>query len=188
MAPEASQPGGVPSVAVDDHLRSYFPYSAFDGRCSYPRPIRRSESPAHYSATIEQPPDHLTDLDCFIPGRAEWPPRAGMTARYYYANSFLIIRQGGADPLSDLPSFIRASGLDRVPPTGEIYYLLTVYAGESGLFACAQRLAIAAAQGGVLEAAEYWRALEDLRERPPGPNDQVCTDPTYLSLLPPERR
>ena len=184
-APRAA-PADVPRSAVDYRLRSYFPHEAFDDRCSYDHPIRPNESLAHYTRLIDGMAGQATDLDCFTLGRPEQPNPAGMTARYYYANAFLLLRQHGTRPPPDLHNFIRSSGLDRVRATGEIYYLLAILTGDRGLIDCSQGLASAAAHSGFLQAAEYWRALEVARDS--RPNEPACTDPTLLALMPAAQR
>jgi hypothetical protein len=174
-------PPAVAADAVDYGLRGHFPFEAFDDRCSYDRPMGRTEPLAQYTLLVDETGGRSTDLDCFAPGRADQPPRTGMMARYYYANAFLLLRQLGHESVSDVPGFIRASGLDGVRPTGEIYYLLAVLAGDNGLIDCAERLSLAAANGGVLQAREYWGAVQSARVS--RPNEPACTDPAILSLL-----
>lgn len=148
--------------------------------------MRSNESLAHYTRLIDGMAGQATDLDCFTLGRPDQPNRAGMTAHYYYANGFLLLRQHGTELVPDLTSFIRSSGLDRVQATGEILFLLAILTGDRGLIDCSQGFATAAAHSGFLEAAEYWRALETARDS--RPNEPVCTDPTLLSLMPFEQR
>jgi len=179
----ASGPG---AAALDDPpdtagADSFFPDAAFDARCSYARPLRRGESIARYVERFAESRNGvLTDLDCFQRGQPDAAPPQGLTPRYYYVNSFLLMRQRYRTAAPSFDEMLRLSRLGETRPTGEILYFLGGLKLSDREFGCSVDLSMAAIRAGIWAGQRRVLYIGNSAVLGPIP---PCTDPRVASLL-----
>jgi hypothetical protein len=184
-APSASGQG-APAALPDVSVRIYFPDEAFDGICSYGRPIRSGEELSTYvRAVADRASDQVTDLDCFAAGSADMPPHRDGPSRYFYANAFLIIRHWGTLRGHSPGELSRTLGLGDTRLTGEMLYTFAAAAAANEQLDCGQALAAKASTAGVASARLLWRDIESQRQREDGHRvvPRPCADPVYRTML-----